>query len=122
MERLTSQEELIMRYVWQLKMCAVKDVWNEFEEPRPPYTTVASVFRNLEQKGYLNTKKFGNVNVFSPKISEKDYKRTFMSSVVKSYFEDSYKELVSFFVKEEKLSSDDLKDIIDMIETGKKKN
>ncbi len=120
MEKLTNQEELIMLYVWKLKMCAVKDVWNELDVPKPPYTTVASVFRNLEQKGYLDSKKFGNVNVFSPRISEEEYKKAFMSSVVKSYFEDSYKELVSFFVKEEKLSPEDLQEIIQMIEAGKK--
>ena len=120
MEKLTSQEETVMLHVWRLKMCAVKDVWNELEDPKPPYTTVASVFRNLEQKGYLNTQKFGNVNVFTPKIMEQDYKKSFMSSVVKSYFEDSYKELVSFFVKEEKISPDDLQEIIRMIEKGNK--
>jgi BlaI family transcriptional regulator, penicillinase repressor len=119
MEKLSNQEESIMLYVWKLKMCAVKDVWNELDDPKPPYTTVASVFRNLDQKGYLDSKKFGNVNVFSPRISEEEYKKAFMSSVVKSYFEDSYKELVSFFIKEEKLSPEDLQEIIRMIEAGK---
>jgi predicted transcriptional regulator len=122
MERLTKQEESIMLNVWKLKMCAVKDVWSELEDPKPPYTTVASVFRNLDQKGYLDSKKFGNVNVFSPRISEEEYKKAFMSSVVKSYFEDSYKELVSFFIKEEKLSPKDLQEIVEMIEAGKKKS
>ena len=119
MEKLTIQEESVMLHVWKLNLCAIKDVWNELEEPKPPYTTVASVFRNLEQKGYLNSQKFGNVNVFSPKIAEKEYKRAFMSSVVESYFENSYKELVSFFAKEEKISPEDLQEIIQMIEKGK---
>lgn len=119
MEKLTEQESSIMLYVWKLKMCAVKDVWNELDEPKPPYTTVASIFRNLEQKGYVNVKKFGNVNVFSPKISEEEYKKIFLSSVVENYFENSYKELVSFFVKEEKISPDDLQEIMQMIEQGK---
>jgi predicted transcriptional regulator len=110
-----------MLHVWKLKLCAVKDVWNELDEPRPPYTTIASVFRNLDQKGYLTSKKYGNVNVFSPRISEEEYKKAFMSSVVKSYFENSYKELVSFFVKEEKISSRDLREIIHLIETDDKK-
>lgn len=120
MEKLTAQEESIMLQVWKMEMCAIKDVWNEMEDPKPPYTTVASVFRNLQQKGYLNTKKFGNVNVFSPRISEEKYKKVFMSSVVESYFENSYKELVSFFVKEEKISPADLQEIIQMIESGNK--
>lgn len=119
MEKLTHQEETIMLYIWQLRECVVKDIVNEMNEPKPPYTTVASVVRNLEQKGYLNAKKYGNVWVYSPKIKEDDYKKAFMSTVVKSYFENSYKELVSFFVKEEKISPEELREIMQMIEKGK---
>ena len=120
MEKLTHQEEAIMLYIWQLKECVVKDIVNEMDDPKPPYTTVASVVRNLEQKGYLNSKKYGNVWVNSPRIKEDDYKKAFMSGVVKSYFENSYKELVSFFVKEEKISPEELKEIMQMIEKGEK--
>lgn len=118
MEKLTHQEEAIMLHVWQLKECVVKDIVNLMEEPKPPYTTVASIVRNLEQKGYLNSKKYANVYVYTPRVSEDEYKTMFMSTVVKSYFENSYKELVSFFVKEEKLSPDDLAEIIKLIEKG----
>jgi len=116
MEKLTHQEEIIMLHIWQLKECVVKDIINEMEDPKPPYTTVASVVRNLEQKGYLNSKKYANVYVYTPKIEEDEYKKAFMSSVVKSYFENSYKELVSFFVKEEKISPEELQEIVRMIE------
>ena len=116
MEKLTHQEEAIMLHIWQLEECVVKDIVNAMEDPKPPYTTVASIVRNLEQKGYLKSKKYANVYVYSPLIKEDDYKAVFMSSVVKSYFENSYKELVSFFVKEEKISSEELQEIIRMIE------
>lgn len=119
MEKLTHQEESVMLHIWQLKECVVKDIINEMDDPKPPYTTVASIVRNLEQKGYLNAKKYGNVWVYSPKVTEDDYKKAFMSNVVKSYFEDSYKELVSFFVKEEKISPEELQEIMRMIEKGK---
>ena len=69
------------------------------EEPRPPYTTVASIFLNLKIKGYLTMRRFGNVKVYKPKISESAYKRHFLSGVVESYFDNSYKELVSFSQK-----------------------
>ncbi|MBK5722444.1 BlaI/MecI/CopY family transcriptional regulator [Dysgonomonas sp. Marseille-P4677] len=119
MEKLTHQEETIMLHIWQLKECVVKDIINEIHDPKPPYTTVASVVRNLEQKGYLNSKKYGNVWVYTPKVEEDEYKKVFMSNVVKSYFENSYKELVSFFVKEEKISPEELLEIMQMIEKGK---
>ena len=59
-EKLTHQEESIMLHIWQLEECVVKDIVNEMDDPKPPYTTVASIVRNLEQKGYLNSKKYGN--------------------------------------------------------------
>ena len=119
MEKLTHQEEIVMQYIWQLEECVIKDIVDKFEEPKPPYTTVASVVKNLNTKGYLNSKRYANVNVYSPKIEEEKYKKTFMKGVVKDYFDNSYKELVSFFVKEKKISKDELDDIIKLIEKGK---
>lgn len=120
MERLTPPEENVMLHVWQLNECAIKDVVERLEHPRPPYTTIASIFRNLENKGYLVKRRFGNVKVFKPKISEASYKRHFLSGVVQSYFDNSYKELVSFFAKEQKITTKELEEIIRLIETNQK--
>ncbi len=121
MERLTPQEEKVMLLVWQLKECAVKDVWELMEEPRPPYTTLASILANLERKNYVSLKRFGNVKVFYPKITKTAYKHNFMAGMVKSYFNDSFKEMVTFFAKGQELSADDLNEIVDLIEKGKNK-
>ena len=120
MEKLTPQEENIMLHVWQLNECAIKDVVDKMEEPKQPYTTVASIFNKLENKGYLMKRRFGNVKVYKPKITEAAYKRHFLSDVVKSYFDNSYKELVSFFAKEQKVSAEDLNEIVRLIEENKK--
>lgn len=120
MDRLTPQEENVMLHVWQLNECAIKDVVDMMEDPKQPYTTVASIFNNLENKGYLTMRRFGNVKVYKPKISEASYKRHFLSDVVKSYFDNSYKELVSFFAKEQKVSADDLNEIVRLIEESRK--
>lgn len=121
MIKLTEQEENIMLYIWKLKECVVKDILNMMEEPRPPYTTLASIVRNLESKNYVQSKKYGNVYVYSPLISEEAYKKAFMSGVIKSYFKNSYKELVSFFAQEQEISAEELEEIIKMIEKGKNK-
>lgn len=118
MERLTRQEEEAMRWIWQLGPSFVKDILAKYDDPKPPYTTLASIIKNLERKKYVKAKRYGNTYEYRPLIEEGEYKRTFMSSVVNNYFANSYKEMVSFFAKDQKISKDDLKDIIDMIEKG----
>ncbi|MDR1556642.1 MAG: BlaI/MecI/CopY family transcriptional regulator [Tannerellaceae bacterium] len=120
MEKLSLQEEQVMLCIWHLGPCYVKDILARYPEPKPPYTTLASVVKNLERKKYVKCKQYGNIYRYIPLIGESDYKRTFMSDVVRHYFEDSYKEMVSFFAREQKISATDLEDIIRMIEAGKK--
>ena len=116
MEKLTIQEEEAMIYIWELGSCFVKDIVAKYPQPAPPYTTVASIIKNLERKQYVTAARVGNTYQYTPAIRESEYKRTFMSGFVRNYFENSYKEMVSFFAKEQKISTKDLKDIIDMIE------
>ena len=95
MEKLTMQEEEVMRLIWQIGPCFVKDILAKYDDPRPPYTTLASIVKNLERKKYVKNKRYGNTYEYTPLIPESEYKRTFMSGVVRNYFEDSYKEMVS---------------------------
>jgi predicted transcriptional regulator len=84
-----------------------------------PYTTLASTIKNLEKKGFVNSRLVGNAYLYKPAISAEDYKKKFMNGFVKEYFENSYKELVNFFVEQKKLSPKELKDILAMIEEKK---
>ncbi|HLX93775.1 MAG TPA: BlaI/MecI/CopY family transcriptional regulator [Puia sp.] len=118
MQKLTLQEEEAMQAVWKTGEGNVKLFLDNMEEPKPPYTTLASTIKNLEKKGYLQGKLVGNTYVYKPSISHDDYKKKFMNGFVKEYFENSYKELVNFFVAQKKLSAKELKEIIDMIEKG----
>lgn len=119
MEKLTIQEEEAMRRIWKFAPCFIKDILADYPKPKPPYTTLASIIKNLERKKYVKAKLYGNTYEYRPLIEEGEYKRVFMGGVVTNYFADSYKEMVSFFAKDQKISTDDLKDIIDMIEKGK---
>ncbi len=118
MEKLTKQEEEVMQQVWQLGECTVKDVLQHMPEPQPPYTTLASVMQNLKRKLFVNQRQQGKTYVYEPAIAESDYKRRFMSGFVRDYFRGSFRDMVSFFAREEKLSSDDLKEIIQEIESN----
>ena len=119
MEKLTLQEEEAMMVVWQIGEGNVKLFLDHLDEPRPPYTTLASTLKNLEKKGFLHSRLIGNVYIYKPAISGEEYKKRFMSGVVKNYFANSYKELVNFFVEQKKLSPKELKEIIDLIEDKK---
>lgn len=119
MEKLTIQEQDAMLAVWKIGEGNVKLFMEAMTPPVPPYTTVASTIKNLEKKGYLTSRMIGNAYLYAPAISEEAYKQKFMGNVVKDYFEDSYKELVSFFAQKNKISADELREIIGLIE-GKK--
>jgi BlaI family penicillinase repressor len=117
MEKITQQEEQAMQAIWATGEGNVKAFLENMEEPLPPYTTLASTIKNLEKKGYLQSRLLGNTYLYKPTINETDYKKQFMKGFVKDYFADSYKELVNFFVAEKKISPAELKDIISLIET-----
>src|SRR5947209_9655145 len=92
------------------------------DSPQPPYTTLASTVKNLEKKGLLQSRVVGNNYLYKPAISEEDYKKNFISGMVKDYFDNSYKQLVNFFVEQKKLSKAELKEIMDLIEKGSRKS
>lgn len=118
LEKLSKSEEDLMLIVWRLGEATVGNFLEEIVEPKPPYTTLASMIKNLEKKNYLTSKRYGNVYVYQPAITEENYKKAFMGDVVHDYFRNSYKEMVSFFVKDEKISAQELKEIIALIEKG----
>jgi BlaI family transcriptional regulator, penicillinase repressor len=118
-EKLTLQEEQAMQAIWQTGEANVKSFLENMEEPLPPYTTLASTIKNLEKKGFVESRLSGNAYLYKPLVTEEEYKQKFMNGFVKDYFDNSYKELVNFFVEKKKLSPKELKEIIALIEGGK---
>ena len=116
MEKLTQQEEEVMLQIWELGSCYIKEIVSKFPEPKPPYTTIASIVSNLKRKEYVEAKRYGNTYQYTPLISQYEYKRIFVGNFIQNYFANSYKELVTFFAKEQKLSAKDLEEIITLIE------
>lgn len=116
MEKLTHQEEEIMLIIFQQGKGFIKDFMEKLEEPRPPYTTIASIVKNLKRKGYIKAKAYGNTYEYSPVMEESEFKSKFLSGVVQNYFDNSYKQMVSFFVEKQKISTEELQEIIRLIE------
>ena len=120
MERLTQPEEDALRVLWPLPSGGfVKEILGGLSAPHPPYTTLASTLRNLERKGYVRSEKLGNSYRFVPLISADDYQRRSLGTLVQQHFQNSYKDLVSFFAQDEKVSAADLQEIIKLIESKK---
>lgn|SRR5690606_24774756 len=119
MTKLTPQEEEAMQLIWQNNGGFVKEILDLYPEPKVPYTTLASTFKNLEKKAFLKAVKLGNSYRYEPMVAEDEYKKAFVSNFVSDYFRNSYKDLVTFFAREEKISKKDLKEIMDLIDKSK---
>lgn len=117
MQKLTNKEEEIMHIIWKLEKAFVKDVLAEITEDQPHYNTLSTIVRNLEEKGYVSYLAYGKTHQYFPIVSKEAYKKRFMSTAIENYFNNSYKNVVSFFAKEEKISIEELKDIIALIES-----
>ncbi|GAA4787660.1 BlaI/MecI/CopY family transcriptional regulator [Olivibacter ginsenosidimutans] len=119
MEKLTAQEEDAMQLVWKNGGGFVKELLDQMQGQKIPYTTLASTMKNLERKGYVKGVKYANAYRYEPVIVKEEYQKKFMNGFVSNYFKNSYKELVSFFAQEDKISADELKDILKMIDNQK---
>jgi predicted transcriptional regulator len=116
LEKLTRQEEQAMQAIWKTGEGNIKLFLANMPTGTMPYTTLASTVKNLEKKGYLASRLIGNAYLYKPLVTEDEYKKKFMNGFVRDYFADSYKQLVNFFIEEKKLSTKELKELIDLIE------
>ena len=116
MEKLTTKEEEIMHVLWKLKKAFIKEIVIELPKPKPHYNTVSTVVRKMEDKGFVKHEAFGNTHRYYPAVLKEEYREGYFSNATKNYFENSYKNVVSFFAKEEKISADELREIIKIIE------
>ncbi len=120
MEELTKAEERIMQVLWKLQNAFVKDIIDELEEePKPPYNTISSIVRLLEKKGYVSYKAYGKTYEYFPAISKEDYAKTTFSKLFSGYFDNSPTSLLSFMVKEDKLTAEDIAELNELINRKK---
>ena len=119
MQKLTNKEEEIMQILWKLKKAFVKEVMAEITEDQPHYNTLSTIIRNLEEKGFVSHNAFGNTHQYFPIVKMEDYRKRFMNTAIDTYFNSSYKNMVSFFAEEEKISADELREILAIIENRK---
>lgn len=112
MQKLTKAEEEVMLVLWDLGEGVVRDVISRLKDPETPYTTVSTVIRVLEKKGFIDHRAVGNTYLYYPVITKEDYLKDFLPALVKKYFGGSFAEMASFFAKENDLRMEDLNELI----------
>ncbi len=116
MDKLTKAEEQIMHLIWQHGASTVSQLIDKMPPPRPPHSTISSLFRKLEKKAYLSYKTYGRTYEYYPIITKKEYSRFSLSGLIKNYFSGSINEMVSFLVEDNDLSLEDLAEIVKEVE------
>lgn len=122
MQKLTKAEEEIMQIIWRLDRCIVSDIIKELAPAKPPHSSISSIVRILEKKGFVDHKAYGRTYEYFPIVSKKDYSKRSLGKLVEDYFGGSPDQLVSFLVKEKDLSIKDLSDLIEQLDNSHASN
>lgn len=117
---LTKAEEQVMQSLWTLGKGFAGEIASNVEEPKPAYRTILSIIRILESKGFVSHQEYNGNNQYFPLVSKEKYSGQMLGSLMKNYFGASYSSLVSFFLKDKNISSQDLDDLSQLIEQTRK--
>jgi len=120
--QLTKAEEQVMQILWKLGEGIVKDIRDKFTDPKPARNTVSTVVRILEKKGFVGHKAYGNVHLYHPLVSKKEYSRSQLFGIMEAYFNNSFPAMASFFALEKDLSIRELDRLLDETMKQHRKN
>jgi len=121
LQALTKAEEEIMQIIWTLDKCLVRDIIDTLGDPDMPHSTVSSVVRILEKKGFVGHKAYGKTHEYFPIVTKDTYAQHGVKNLMEKYFQGSPKKLVSFLVQSEDINLKELNDLLKTLDTTKKK-
>lgn len=110
---LTKAEEKAMKILWSINKGLIRDVVNAYDHPKPAYTTVATILNILEKKGFVGRRAIGNSHEYYPLVERVEYTTQSVKSLVKNYFSNSFKNMVSEFSSKETLTTRDMQDLVE---------
>lgn len=113
---LTKAEEKAMNILWSIEKGIIREIITYYDDPKPAYTTVATIFKILDRKGVVGRTPIANTHQYYPLIAKEDYTNGFIKSFVKTYFSDSFKTMVSQFSNQENLSVEEMQDLIQSLQ------
>jgi predicted transcriptional regulator len=112
---LTNAEELIMKLLWRLDKAFIRDLLNEFPDPKPAPTTIITLLRRMIDKGFVNYRQCGNSREYYPIVKKSDYFSDHINGLIKDFFNNSTAQFASFFTNETDMSSEELKELRDIV-------
>lgn len=119
MRKLIDKEEVIMQILWRLEKAFMKEITQEIPKPKPPYNTLLSTIRKLEKDGFIGFKTFGKSNQYYPLVKKEQHQSSILSHLKNEYFGGSKSGLLSYFMKEEKLTEKEVKEILSQFKKKK---
>ncbi len=114
-QELTRAELEVMQILWRIERGVVHAIIDEMEEPRPAYNTISTVVRILEKKGFVGHKAYGKTHEYYPTVTKEEYTSRYMTTVLDNFFDGSLSRLVSFFSSERNLSTEELDELMRII-------
>lgn len=121
MRELTKAEEEVMQVLWKIKKGFVKEILEHFPEPKPAYTTISTIIRILQDKGFVAHKAYGRTHEYYPLVSKEQYSGFHMKNFVRDYFSNSFRNMVSFFASSENISVKEMEEIMKIMQKQVKK-
>ena len=115
-QKLTDAEKDLMEIIWQKKTAFMKDIMEEYPEPKPATTTIATLLKRMQNKDLIGYKTYGNSREYFPKVSKEVYFKEEMTSMIDKFFNSSASQFASFFTSNTKMSQTELKELRDLID------
>jgi BlaI family transcriptional regulator, penicillinase repressor len=115
MKELTKAEEQVMQILWAIEEGFVNDILEKMPEPKPAYNTVSTIVRILEKKGFIGHKAYGKTHQYYPLVPKNEYTSSFLKNFVGNYFGNSFREMVSFFAKEDNMSVKEIETLMEEV-------
>ncbi|MCX2679859.1 BlaI/MecI/CopY family transcriptional regulator [Galbibacter sp. EGI 63066] len=119
--KLSKSEEEVMNHLWKLKKAFMKDLLEQYDKPKPANTTIATLLKRMQDKGFVSYKVFGKSREYYPLVSKEKYFSKQLKGMIKNFFNDSPAQFASFFTESTDLSEEELKELRKLIDHQLKK-
>ncbi len=120
--QLSKAEEQVMQYLWKRNKAFMKDLLQDFPDPKPATTTVATLLKRMHDKGFIAYTLHGKSREYYPLVKKSDYFSKHVNGLIKNFFNNSAGQFASFFTRETNLSNEELEELRKVIDKQLKEN